>query len=114
MEAPREGATRVATPVDPLAIPPRFFKELAELTGGRVEEVRAFTMMRNDSLGFHFQVRMGAPIKDAFVRAIEDFRSSYVLRYMPEGVARDGWHDINVRVVKGGPYEVRARSGYAR
>ena len=113
-EAPREGATRVAITVDPLAIQPRFFRDLAEVTGGRVEEVKAFTMMRNDSQGFAFQVRMGAPLGEAFVRALEDFRSSYVLRYMPEGVASNGWHDISVRVANGGRFEVRARSGYVR
>jgi len=27
-------------------------------------------------------------------------------------VSRDGWHELEVRV-KGGPYDVRARKGYA-
>jgi VWFA-related protein len=52
-----------------------------------------------------------APIGGAFTRAIEEFRTSYVLRYVPQGVARDGWHDITV-TVKGGPYDIRARKGY--
>lgn len=52
-----------------------------------------------------------APIGNAFTRAIEEFRTSYVLRYVPQGVARDGWHDISV-TVKGGPYDIRARKGY--
>lgn len=59
-----------------------------------------------------FFVDGAAPVTDAFTRAIEEFRTSYVLRYLPAGVSRDGWHEIEVRV-KGGPYDVRARKGYA-
>ena len=58
-----------------------------------------------------FPADADAPIGGAFTRAIEEFRTSYVLRYVPQGVARDGWHDISV-TVKGGPFEIRARKGY--
>ena len=53
----------------------------------------------------------GAPVGAAFKQAVSDFRTSYVLRYVPAGVSREGWHDITVRVKKG-TYEVRARKGY--
>ena len=42
-------------------------------------------------------------------RTLEEFRTSYVLRYAPTGVASDGWHTIDVRA-KG--HTVRARPGY--
>ncbi len=58
-----------------------------------------------------FPADADAPIGGAFTRAIEEFRTSYVLRYVPQGVSRDGWHDIVV-TVKGGPYDIRARKGY--
>ena len=58
-----------------------------------------------------FWVDFGAPVGAAFKQAVSDFRTSYVLRYMPAGVSREGWHDITVRVKKG-TYEVRARKGY--
>jgi hypothetical protein len=110
-----EGVTHRETPVDPLAIPSRFFKELAEITGGRVEELKVFTMLRNDSQGSAWQTRGVVDVGASFVRALDDFRSSYVLRYMPEGVPREGWHDIVVGVATGaGRYEVRARRGYIR
>jgi hypothetical protein len=49
----------------------------------------------------------------AFLRALDDFRSSYVLRYSPHGVAAGGWHEIAVRVTRPGRgYVVRARKGY--
>ncbi len=58
-----------------------------------------------------FWVDFGAPVGAAFKQAVSDFRTSYVLRYVPAGVSREGWHDITVRVKKG-TYEVRARKGY--
>jgi VWFA-related protein len=72
-----------------------FLNELASRTGGQL-----------------FWIGYNAPIGDAFKAAITEFRTSYVLRYLPAKVKIEGWHDIVVRV-KGGPYEVRARKGYS-
>jgi VWFA-related protein len=47
-----------------------------------------------------------------FKRAFDDFRSSYVLRYVARGVALKGWHDIDVKVLRPGRFTVRARKGY--
>jgi VWFA-related protein len=47
-----------------------------------------------------------------FARVVTAFRSSYVLRYSPQGVAASGWHDLSVRVTRRGKYTVRARKGY--
>jgi VWFA-related protein len=58
-----------------------------------------------------FPADIDQPIAGAFTRALDEFRTSYVLRYVPAGVAKGGWHDISV-TVKGGPYDVRARKGY--
>jgi VWFA-related protein len=61
--------------------------------------------------GHIFPADTDAPIGGAFKGAIEEFRTSYVLRYVPEGVSPGGWHEISV-TVRGGPYEIRARKGY--
>lgn len=53
-----------------------------------------------------------ADVVAAFKLAVEAFRHGYVLYYTPKGVARPGWHDINVRVTKPGTYDVQARQGY--
>ena len=45
-------------------------------------------------------------------RVIDSFRKSYVLRYVPKGVATEGWHAIDVKVGRSGRYTVRARKGY--
>jgi hypothetical protein len=48
----------------------------------------------------------------AFQEVLDDFRSSYVLRYTPHGVARPGWHDITVTLARSGSFTIRARKGY--
>ena len=48
------------------------------------------------------------------MRILDEFRSSYVLRYTPRGVDRPGWHEIDVRIVRPGSFTVRARKGYER
>jgi hypothetical protein len=68
--------------------------ELAARTGGKL-----------------FWVDFAAPVGMAFKQAVADFRTSYVLRFMPTGVSKDGWHELTVRV-KSGTYDVRARKGY--
>jgi VWFA-related protein len=70
------------------------FRGVASTTGGDLIELKG---------------REG--LSDAFLAALERFRSSYVLRYSPAGVARTGWHDIVV-TLKSKPYTVRARRGY--
>ena len=59
-----------------------------------------------------FYIDAADPITEAFRRALDEFRTSYVLRYSPTGVARAGWHEISVKV-KTGQYDVRARKGYS-
>jgi VWFA-related protein len=51
---------------------------------------------------------------DAMSQVVDDFRHRYVLRYVPRGVTRAGWHTLDVTVVSrgAGAYTVRARKGY--
>jgi VWFA-related protein len=72
--------------------------EAAELTGGRVHAASFF--------GQHVD-----PVK-AFKTAFDDFRQSYILRYTLTGVAREGWHDVRVRVKRSGKLTIRSRRGY--
>ncbi len=48
----------------------------------------------------------------AFRQVLDEFRTSYVLRYRPQGVTREGWHELNVQVTRAGTHTVRARRGY--
>ena len=69
-------------------------KPIAEATGGRL-----------------YQVEPGANVEKMLEPALQEFRSRYLLRYVPSGVARPGWHDIVV-TVPSGSFEVRHRRGY--
>jgi VWFA-related protein len=73
----------------------RMLQALADTTGG------ALTVLQRD-----------ADLGASFVRELEAFRTSYVLRYSPTGVRPSGWHDVQVRVSRQGRFEVRARKGY--
>lgn len=80
----------------PDAVPAaRTLNEFATRTGGQL-----------------FVLDNATAITDAFKQAIEDFRTSYVLGYVPTGVKSGGWHDVQVKVTSGN-YEVRARKGYS-
>ena len=43
---------------------------------------------------------------------LADFRSRYLLQYVPTGVARGGWHDVTVTTPKFPDYKIQARKGY--
>ena len=51
-------------------------------------------------------------LSQAFLTALDNFRTSYMVRYIPTGVAKTGWHDVTVRV-KSKNYSIRARRGYS-
>lgn len=53
-------------------------------------------------------------IVDAFKRVFEDFRQSYVLRYILKGVPGDGWHELAVTLKKpeAKRYTINARKRY--
>jgi hypothetical protein len=70
--------------------------DIAESTGGRRGWPGVFS---NSAVG-------------AFRDALNDFRTSYVLRYRPQGIPPAGWHGITVEVKRRGNFTVRARRGY--
>ena len=61
--------------------------------------------------GNGWSARQPVELEGAFIRALEEFRSRYRLRYEPRGVRREGWHELKVRL-PGKPGKVRARPGY--
>lgn len=71
-----------------------FLPELIDATGGRLFRVEA-----TNDLG------------PTFVGILEEFRLRYLVSYSPQGVSKDGWHKLDVRVKRRG-VTVRARPGY--
>jgi len=72
-----------------------FLEELATATGGEVWKVEDLEL------------------EEAFLRALEEFRSRYTLQYAPRDDGQERWHDIDVRVRVSGA-KVRVREGYLR
>lgn len=83
-----------AVPCDPAAV--ETLTEAAHATGGAL----------------HRLSWISASAVHGFKKAFEDFGSSYVLRYTPLGVAPEGWHQVDVKVLRPGRFAVRARKGY--
>ena len=69
--------------------------EVAERTGGRL----------------HSPTFGRVSVVNGFSQAFEDFRQSYILHYTPTGVARVGWHEIQVHVPAEPRLTIRARKG---
>lgn len=57
-------------------------------------------------------VEPGESLSASFRRLLQEFRSSYVLYFSPQGVERGGTHTIDVRVNRPTGVEVRARRTY--
>jgi Ca-activated chloride channel family protein len=84
------------SPGAPLIEHSPFLKEIAERTGG--EALVAETTGK---------------LREAFERIVTDFRSRYLLTYVPKGVESSGWHKLDVKLkTKSG--KVKARRGYER
>jgi VWFA-related protein len=71
-----------------------FPKDLSSATGGRSIELSSTR-----------------DLDGTFKAILDEFRVRYLLSYSPTGVARGGWHRVDVRV-KGRTVSVRARPGY--
>jgi hypothetical protein len=74
-----------------------------------VEGYRAVIAAAERTGGTYRPVSAGT---DSFKTILDDFRTSYVLRYTPRGVNPKGWHDLKVRAVGRGSLDIRARKGY--
>jgi VWFA-related protein len=72
-----------------------FIDSVADVTGGRVAEATS-----------------DHELSRLFVGVLNEFRSRYVLTYVPEGVKRgDGWHELEVKLPRARG-RVTARRGY--
>ena len=67
----------------------------------------------NDTGGELLHTASAADLRTMFLNVIDRFSRRYLLSYTPTGVARAGWHPIEVRL-KDGSLKVTARRGYSR
>jgi VWFA-related protein len=75
-------------------IKPEFLRDLAAFSGGRL-----------------YELEKTADLTSTFKTIVDEFRHRYLISYTPRGVAKDGWHRLEVRVKRKGA-DVKARPGY--
>jgi VWFA-related protein len=93
------------------AKPLSFFERVAAATGGVAQSVAPYRVVTDIESKTRIATNNNL-LDDSFLKALEDFRTSYVLRYQLT-VPRAGWHAVVVTVVKPGKtYQVRTRTGY--
>jgi len=92
--ARRSGWVAYAVSVAEAGKSPAFLRDLCDVTGGRLIEVESTWNLSS-----------------VFVDVLDEFRQRYIVTYSPRGVAKDGWHRLEVRV-KGRKATVKARPGY--
>jgi VWFA-related protein len=71
-----------------------FAHELAKAGGGRV-----------------WPAKSASALHELFGDVLNELRARYLITYYPSGVARDGWHDVRVRL-KNTHGDITARPGY--
>ena len=57
-------------------------------------------------------IPIGTDLTATFRRALDEFRSSYVLHFVPHGVEHKGFHVLEVKVKDKPKLQIRARRGY--
>lgn len=75
-------------------VPSTFLARLADIGGGR-----------------RWYAKSTGDLRGLFGRALNELRARYLLTYSPQGVSREGWHDVKV-TLKGARGDVTARPGY--
>jgi len=76
------------------AVKPEFLRDLTQFSGGRL-----------------YELEKTADLASTFKAIVDEFRHRYLVSYTPRGVAKDGWHRLDVRVKRKGA-DVKARPGY--
>ena len=73
---------------------PEFLRDMTTFTGGRL-----------------FEIEKTANLASTFLGILDEFRHRYLVSYTPQGVAKDGWHKLDVRI-RSRKATIKARPGY--
>ncbi len=102
-------------------VPGNFFETLSNETGGFLQVIDLVSMTVGTlassgtilvQTGNAFAPSSTSAIDDSFLRALDDFRTRYSVRYTLTGVPRDGWHDVTIKIARPGSFQVKAKRGY--
>jgi VWFA-related protein len=74
---------------------------------------RVLSHLAEQSGGAVHSVWQEQDLRGVFAEIVAEFRTRYLLNYIPDGVSAGGWHPIDVKL-KGAKGDVTARRGYQR
>jgi Ca-activated chloride channel family protein len=76
------------------------------------EHVKVYRQLAADTGGVIVPLAIRTDVTDTFAKALDEFRSSYVLHFSPKGPAAAGFHELMVTVPGQPKLTIRARKGY--
>ena len=81
------------------------------VAAGRARRWEALKSLTDATGGYTIEIESSKDLAGEFRKILEDFRSRYILTFVPRGVAEGGFHRLDVRVRRDGLI-VKARPGY--
>jgi len=81
------------------------------VAAGRARRWEALKSLTDATGGYTIEIESSKDLAGEFRKILEDFRSRYILTFVPRGVAEGGFHRLDVRVRRDG-LTVKARPGY--
>jgi len=81
------------------------------VAAGRARRWKPLTELADATGGHTIEIESSKDLTPEFRKILEDFRSRYILTFVPSGVDEGGFHRLDVRVRRGG-VAVKARPGY--
>jgi Ca-activated chloride channel family protein len=76
------------------------------------EHVKVYRQLAADTGGVIVPLAIRTDVTDTFAKALDEFRSSYVLHFSPKGPPAAGFHELIVTVPGQPKLTIRARKGY--
>jgi VWFA-related protein len=110
--AERSNATLTAVLPVALTVPTRGSPFVFRLSPLQRQEGQLYARLATETGGMVIPIVANENLTSTFQRALDEFRSSYVLYFTPQGVDRGGYHTLTVSVPQNKSYTVRTRKGY--
>jgi Ca-activated chloride channel family protein len=76
------------------------------------EQLKVYRQLAADTGGVIVPLALRTDVTATFAKALDEFRSSYVLHFSPKGVDAKGFHELTVTVPARPKVTIRARKGY--
>lgn len=93
------------------SIPMSGFQRLVSPNAGEPDHIRALRRIAEASGGQLWGADSPERLRHAFAAIADAMGQRYVLRYEPQRVRREGWHELHVKL-RGKKGDVQARKGY--